>query len=177
MLEMVKNKIAEAIEVAESVPEKYQQKCFEVLLETALHGNTFNGDVAQVAQKSTGQPLAGTQFLAAQGITDNMLSRVLHLDGDSYELIASNLKVGSVAQKEVRLALLLGVKNLLEGGEGFFQKDSLVTQCKKYAAFDSPNFAAHMKKQRNLFLAKENGWVLTVPGKEQAAQAIKELAE
>ena len=49
--------------------------------------------------------------------------------------------------------------------------------CKKYDAYDSSNFAMHMKKQKSLFLAKGDNWSLTKPGEKRAGEVIKELSQ
>ena len=74
------------------------------------------------------------------------------------------------------MALLMGVREFLNTGEAFFSRDSLIELCKKYSVYDYSNFAKHMTKNKDLFLAKGDGWVLTVPGQEKAASVIKELA-
>ena len=87
-----------------------------------------------------------------------------------------DLKEKTNSKKQVKLALLLGVGGLLVGGQPVFSKERLIEVCREYGAYDAPNFASHMKKQRDMFIAQGNDWSLTVPAQQRAAEAIKELA-
>ena len=98
------------------------------------------------------------------------------MNGDSYRIIVKDLKEKTSSKKQVKLALLLGVGGLLTAGSPVFTKDRLIEVCREYGAYDAPNFASHMKKQRDMFIAQGNEWSLTVPAQQRAAEAIKELA-
>ncbi len=116
-------------------------------------------------------------MLIDQEVSQDELQRIFHRDGSSYNIIVGDLKVKPPAHKQIKLALLLGMKSLLETSEPTVAKDSLVELCRQYSAYDSPNFASNMKKNKQLFLTKGNGWVLTVPGQQEASKVIKELAQ
>tara|TARA_B100002049_G_C16040470_1_gene358686 strand:- start:80 stop:718 length:639 start_codon:yes stop_codon:yes gene_type:complete len=118
----------------------------------------------------------GIIFLDQHQIPGPSISRVYHLDGDSYRIIVKDLKEKTNSKKQVKLALLLGVGGLLVGGQPVFSKERLIEVCREYGAYDAPNFASHMKKQRDMFIAQGNDWSLTVPAQQRAAEAIKELA-
>ena len=118
----------------------------------------------------------GIIFLGQHQIPGPSISRVYHLDGDSYRIIVKDLKEKTNSKKQVKLALLLGVGGLLAGGQPVFSKERLIEVCREYGAYDAPNFASHMKKQRDMFIAQGNDWSLTVPAQQRAAEAIKELA-
>jgi len=117
----------------------------------------------------------GPIFLDQHQIPEAAISRVYHLDGDSYRIIVKDLKEKTNSKKQVKLALLLGVGELLAGGQPLFSKERLIEVCREYGAYDAPNFASHMKKQRDMFIAQGNEWSLTVPAQQRAADAIKEL--
>ena len=126
-----------------------------------------------------GQPTTGERgaiFLDQHQLPGASISRVYHLDGNSYRIIVKDLKEKTNSKKQVKLALLLGVGGLLTGGQPVFSKERLIEACREYGAYDAPNFASHMKKQRDMFIAQGNEWSLTVPAQQRAAEAIKELA-
>ena len=118
----------------------------------------------------------GPIFLDQYQIPSSSISRVYHLDGDSYRIIVKDLEERTNSKKQVKLALLLGVGSLLTVGFPVFSKDRLIEVCREYGAYDAPNFASHMKKQRDMFIAQGNQWSLTVPAQQRAAEAIKQLA-
>ena len=175
MFEYIKTALAEVISIADSCPEKYQRACFESLINSLVKGQT--ADIGSAGGKgSTGQKVNQPIFFSNHGITNEEWVRVFHFDGTTYDIIAKDLKTKTTSQKQIRLALLLGVKANLENDEAKLSKPLLIELCQKYAAFDSSNFASHMKKG-NYFLSRGDGWILTVPGLKAAAEAIKELAQ
>ena len=174
MFEKISNYLNEVIDIANKCPEKYQVKCFEILLDALVRGET-TANVQTAHGQLPGEDKFG--FFQSHGISQDEWTRVFHFDGNSFNIIVKNLKEKPISKKQIRLGVLLGTKNLLETGEALVPKDMLIDICKKYNAYDSPNFSTNMKKQKDLFWAKSNGWTLTVPGQEQAAEIIKELAE
>ena len=118
----------------------------------------------------------GPIFMDQHQIPEASISRVYHLDGQSYRIIVKDLKEKTNSKKQVKLALLLGIGGLLSSGQPIFSKERLIEACREYGAYDAPNFASHMKKQRDMFIAQGNEWSLTVPAQQRAAEAIKELA-
>ena len=199
VFENVAEHLDEAVRLAERCPEKYQIPCFQALIRVLAQSDSLpaqngNGDANHLAgngetpaspsngsYSSSGptgkQPSErGPIFLEQHQIPEPSISRVYHLDGDSYRIIVKDLKEKTNSKKQVKLALLLGVGGLLAGGQPMFSKERLIEVCREYGAYDAPNFASHMKKQRDMFIAHGNYWSLTVPAQQRAADAIKELA-
>ena len=200
VFENVSEYLDEAVRLADRCPEKYQVPCFEALIRIlashdSLHRQTGNGYVlpldsfAETSSPTTNgshEPTPSTAphqlshrgpiFLDQYQIPSSLIPRVYHLDGDSYRIIVKDLKERTNSKKQVKLALLLGVGGLLTGGSPVFSKDLLIEVCREYSAYDAPNFASHMKKQRDMFIAQGNQWSLTVPAQQRAAEAIKQLA-
>ena len=173
MFETISNHLNEVIDIANKCPDKYQVKCFEILLDAIVKWQ------ATTSLQTSGAVMPSNDrfdFFQSHDISQDQWTRVFHFDGDSFKIIVKNLKEKPTSKRQIRLALLLGAKNLLETDEAFVPKDILIDICKKYNAYDSPNFSSNMKKQKDLFLAQGNGWILTIPGQEQAADIIKELA-
>lgn len=173
MLEKIRDFLNEVIDMANQCPEKYQLKCFEVLLDALVKAEA--PAASPIGPKLTGklQP----EFFSRHSISQDEWSKVFHFDGTSCSVIVKDLREKTVSKKQVKLGLLLGVASLLESGEATISKESLVDMCQQYAAYDSKNFATHMRNQKNVFLPKGDGWLLTMPGQEEAAEAIKELAQ
>ncbi|NQW23351.1 MAG: hypothetical protein HQ475_07905 [SAR202 cluster bacterium] len=157
------------------------------------HGHTTNGNDETSASSSSGSYInepptngstdrqykaseRGFVFLDQHQIPSASISRVYHLDGSSYRIIVKDLKEKTNSKKQVKLALLLGIGGLLVGEQPVFSKEKLIEACREYGAYDAPNFASHMKKQRDMFISQGNEWSLTVPAQQRAANAIKELA-
>lgn len=174
MFEEVRTALDQVIEIANSCPEKYQSSCFEILLRQALRAEAPTG-----INGVSAPPLApkSHDFFVQHDIAAEQHERVFHNDGNTYTIIVRDLKTKATSQKQIRLALLLGVVGLLERNEPAVSREALVGACEQYAAYGAANFAAHMRRNRNLFLPRGDGWILTVPGKDRAAEIVRELAE
>ena len=195
MFENVAEHLDEAVRLAERCPEKYQIPCFEALIRVlaqydslpSLQGQPISGygevPASPLSSREAGGDTdpqrqasgRGFVFLDQHQISSENISRIYHLDGDSYRIIAKDLKEKTNSKKQIKLALLLGVAGLLAGGQPVFSKEKLIGVCREYGAYDGPNFASHMKKQRDMFIAQGNEWSLTVPAQQRAAVVIKEL--
>ena len=195
MFENVAEHLDEAVRLAERCPEKYQIPCFQALIRVLAQSDSApsvsrpsaslseasaspsNGSYSQRGpvgqQQSEGR---GLVFLDQHQLTDASISRVYHLDSGSYRIIVRDLNEKTNSKKQIKLALLLGVGGMLAGGPPVFSKEKLIEVCREYGAYDGPNFASHMRKQRDMFIAHGNEWSLTVPAQQRAAEVIKELA-
>lgn len=178
MFDKIKEHLSEIISIAGKCPEQYQEKCFEILLSALVRVEAPPIRVAEGMPRTVveerGMPKA--DFFSRYGITEEEWSRSFDFDGNSWSIIAK-LKAKERSTKQIQLALLLGIKSILEGTDPIIARASLVELCKYYATYDSPNFAKHMKKQKNLFSTRGKDWALTKPGQEEAAEVIKELAQ
>lgn len=174
MLEEIRNCLNEVIGIANECPEKYQVKCFEILLDALVKGEALAG-APVIGPKVTGK--LKPEFFSHYSISQDEWTRLFHFDGTSCSIIVKDLREKTVSRKQVKLALLIGIKSLLETREATISKESLIDICEQYATYDSSNFATHMKNQKNLFLPKGDSWLLTMPGQEKAADVIKELAQ
>ena len=180
MFETVKEKLDEVISISEKCPEKYQIKCFEILLDALVHGQAPSL-ATQATDTLVGTPELqknASSFLSNNNISQDQLIRVFHINGGECNIIVQNLEDKTMSEKQVKLALLLGVKNLLQSGTPSIPKQELIGLCKDYASYDSSNFSAHMKNRKQLFVLKGRQiWELTQPGREKAAEVIKALAQ
>ncbi len=178
MFDRVREHIGEVIDIANKCPDKYQEKCFEVLLSALVQGESLPVGTTVAPREKPAQTVPTANFFEQNGISSEEYSRVFEYDGSSCSIIVANLKDTAKSNKQAKLALLLGVKGLLETGDAHLSRDSLVELCEEHDAYDKTNFSKHMKGSRKQWLLQRgDGWNLTVPGKKEAAQVIKQLAE
>ena len=179
MFENVKVSLNEVIEIANKCPDKYQVKCFEILLDSLVRGQAMpspatTGSIG-IAVGIGDKP--EHPFFAKYSISKEEWTKVFHFDGNSYEITVRDLKEKTKARKQIKLGLLLGIKGLLETGTANLSKDTLFELCKSHVAYDKGNFATYMKQHMDWLLQKGDGWTLTVPGMEEAAKVIKEFGQ
>lgn len=178
MFDQFKEHLNEIIAIAESCPEIYKVPCFRALAREVVRSSVPQPAVANQRESGATSGVNGDAsiFVRQHDLQDRDIARVYHRDGDAYAIIVRDLKVKPKSHRQLRLALLMGASGLLVGVDGVVERQALMELCRKYAAFDSANFASNMKDHRDLLLAKGDSWVLTVPGQERAGEVIKELA-
>ncbi len=177
MFENIMDNLKEVIAIADSCPEKYQVQCFKILLNSLLAGNKITDNTLNYDDLSTTLGKFAQDFFSRHNISEEEWQRVINYDGETYSVIVSSLKEKSTSRGQIKLALLQGVKGLLESNTPMVNKAELVELCKQHAVYDSANFSAHMKRQKNLFISKGKDWQLTKPGEIKAAEVIKELSQ
>ena len=169
--------LMKVVALAESCPERYKASCFEILW-TAVVQQSYSQP--ENNQNSIGT-LTGTagpsDSISSNGIDANVWQKAFHFQEDSWVIIVRNLKETTKAKKQVKLALLSGIADKHSGGRGLIARTTLVDYCKNHAAYDSANFSATMKRQKDLFIDADGGWMLTIPGEERALEVIEELTQ
>lgn len=114
-------------------------------------------------------------WIRKHGLTDAQLEQVFHFDNDQVEMIA--IPPGETnREKTINAYILIGAQHLLLQDEAKFTEGNAVAACKNLGCHDSANHAQTRSKFGNKISgSKDGGYVLTVPGLDQAAALIKEL--
>lgn len=186
MFEELKKQLKEIVEIAESCPEPYKERCFSVLLEHFLSSKEKMKEfVGKPNREEKEESFSGEwspaflKFIEEYGLKE-AIYQIFHFEDGKCEIIVKDLRTNNKATGQVNLALLLGIKHLAEEGAPNVPNEELRQLCDEHAVLDSANFSANMKKNKNLFLpTKRKGkkdWKLTKPGENKAAELIKELA-
>jgi hypothetical protein len=181
MLEQFKKQLHEITKLVELCPDRYKEKCFEILLQHLLLLEEAKLAPVRIPKPSdTGlfeklSP-AFTRFIETHGLNE-AISNVFQIDDGRCEIIVRGIETRKKATGQVRLGLLLGIKNLILNGSPNVTYEELRQLCIDHSVYDSANFAAIMKKNRDLFLTEANNWKLTKPGENKAAELIKELGQ
>lgn len=113
-------------------------------------------------------------WLKKHGLDDNILERVLDLDGD-YSLVAQ-LPSERKREQAISCYLITGVQAMLRTGEPKFRDEDAVALCKIEGCYDRPNHAAtRAQLGKRVTGDKESGFTLTSAGLEQAAALLKKV--
>jgi hypothetical protein len=179
MFDEVKQKLGEIIEIADSCPEPYRVQCFKILLQHTLARyappTVPEGPIEEIAPRKGTKDFA--LFCQQHDVTEEQLLKVFHFEEDVCRIIVRDLKEKQKAPQQIRLGLLSGIRNLYLDGTPLVSRQLLRELCRQYGAYDSPNFAANMKKHKDLFFTKGEDWKLTTPGLAEAAKVIEDLAQ
>lgn len=163
--ENLKTEISEISEIANSVPEAFKEKCFEILLQYHLSQNySTNTNPAQPDKiqtpeikppESTRLPIPSVVrvFIRKTNVTEDELNSVLMYE-DGKVFFIKEPKTNVVGQGQIEWALLLALKNAYEKNEFIVDPEDVRSICKEKGFYDAANFSKNFKAQSNETLFK-----------------------
>lgn len=182
-------KLKDIVELAESVPDQYQQKCFELLLRNALTPNQVDEsppprtNPTEVANGNGDEkgfliPIDVKAFLEQYSLSQDIIGKQFVISGSE---IRPKYSLGTTkkAVAQIHHALLLALEQSLTSGKFEFELEVLRTRCIDYKCYDSTNFSATMKKNKKLFkdLNKGQPVSLAPDGKAELADILASLGK
>jgi hypothetical protein len=202
--EKLKNEVQEIAKIAASVPEQFQQRCFDLLLTALLR----NGEAAGTGKARGGEqkpdpgvepikpgdevgrdtrtqrlPLnaATRAWMARVGVTDGDLAAVLFVeDGDVHFIREPNTSKIATAQKD--WALLLALRNSLLSNSMSVDAETVRSMLQARGFYDRTNFASNFKNQKTAALFRAvlepqgEAQALSNEGQQELGRLIKRLA-
>ncbi len=120
-------------------------------------------------------PIA-SKWMVRNGFTAANLSSLYSLGQDELDLVAKSVPGSSKKDRMKNVFMLQGVASYLSTGVARMSYDKVKEACVHYDAFDSANFAKHLKDfSREVGGSKDAGFQLTAPGVAAATELIKGL--
>lgn len=200
MDEALKKNVLEIGELVKQLPEKIQEKAFEMLLARELGGDTKKkgeglkepeeapDSSPEQAIKTAGAedlqlkdlPIKARKFLEKQGLSIDHINQLFYRENAELKTLYEDLKTTKTSESQVRLGLLSALKNGLEIGEFEFNGESVRQQCQIRKCYDAANFTTHFKNNAKLFenfssYEKNSPIRLSEDGRKELASLIKEL--
>lgn len=176
--------LKEIVDLANSVPDEFKQKCFELLLAHSLAGRTIKEEPIQkppapvpaTSPKPPVLPIDVRAFFSQYNIDQSKLAKLFFIEGSEIRPLY-HIKTTVKANAQVQLALLMTLEQALNDGQFSVQIESLRTRCDELKMYDSVNFMTILKKNSSLFKAvdKSQPLVLSSDGKSELADLIEEL--
>ena len=189
MSTITSEELQKIVELANSVPSEYRQKCFELLLINALqmtHPLTINTPavkppdtelpVTPKVQHPFIMPIDVRAFLSQYGLDESVLWKFFIREGDEIRPIYQ-LKVTKKATAQIQHALMLILENAIIKGQFQVEIEVLRTRCIDHKCYDAPNFTKNIKDNANLFKSTANDQPLTLSpdGKSELAELLEQL--
>lgn len=206
MSEKLKQKIMEFVALAKECPENLQEKCFELLLADHLQQLRPKApSVVEVAKqpkpigdedkkegedKKTPQQediaetdlhVKARKFLKKSGLTVEHINQLFYKEEGNFLPLYDDLKTTKASESQIRIALLHSLLHGMHTGDFEFNGESVREEAQDRKCYDSPNFAAHFKKSKELFesfskYSKTSPTIkLSADGKAKLAEVIKDL--
>jgi hypothetical protein len=178
----------QAAKIAESVPEKFQEKCFEILFQLFISGKV-SSPVEQREVKNEAVPPSPSPaeylvpidvraFLQQHTVPEEKLSKMFLLQGND---VRSTYKITThkKAKAQLQISLLTALENALKGGKFDFDVEVVRQKCKEYRCYDADHFTETFKNNSSLFktLTDKEHLELSADGKAELAEVILEMAK
>lgn len=194
--ETLKTEVSEIAAIAESVPEAFRQRCFELLLERLLDEAAprqspppASPPPSVVAASNNGTstaealptPAQVRVFMQRTGVTVEQLAAVVTVaDGEVHFL--REPAPDKVAKGQTQWALLLALKNAISLNAFTVDPEAVRSVCQEKGFYDKGNFAKNFKYEGTAKLFKKplepqgEAQGLSTDGFDALAELVKSLA-
>ena len=188
--EELERKMKEFIEIAEKLPEKYRERCFEALARHFLWGLRMTEEprpkpgelepaIKAVAPPKFIVPIGVRALLQQFDIPEEMIQKLFVIDGEE---IQSKYQIETTVKSDaqIQLALLTALENALKpGGKFEFSMEAVRQKCIDHRVYDQPNFKTIFRNKTKFFksLKDEEHVELSVDGKAELAEAISAVGK
>jgi hypothetical protein len=204
----IRDSVKQIAEIAASVPESLQSLCFELLLRHYLESLSTSSDPGNTQSRKTPPPAAEVvvpvvpasieekakvqtdlstgdlhvktrRFMEKYGVTLDELNNLFFKEDETIQPLYEDVKTTRLAEAQIRIALLLALRNALLTGEFAAPVEAVRAECRDRKSYDQANFAANLKNNQSLFDEKYGKDTTTLrlseDGRKELSQLIKEL--
>jgi hypothetical protein len=177
----------QAAAVADKLPDKYQQKGFEVILATLLGGNPIAPAVVtppkglevppQLDAGAFTIPIDVRAFLQSFSVPEENLSKLFLMSGAEIRH-KYRIKTTVKSKAQIQVALLTALENALRGGKFEFAWEDVKSRCADLGVLDTGNYRNHFNNNKKFFKTLQDHEHIEVSpdGKAELAEAIVELS-
>lgn len=181
-LEEIKKQIDEIVKIADELPEKYQQKGFEVLLSKAI--DILRAPVLELPPGTEKEgptesfiiPINIKAFLRQYNLKEEEIHALFLLEGKAV-IPTYTISTDVISKSQIQLALLLALENALKNIGFEFDTERVREMCRERGVYDSNNFATNFRYNSRLFnnLEDKEHVTLSPDGKSELADTVSEL--
>ena len=122
-------------------------------------------------------PQRARVWMKQNDLSPDQLQQVFHIDGETIEIIASEVPGKNNREKVRNAYVLTGTAGLLSTGDPKFSDKAGRTLCEQSGFYDSSNHTKYMKGGNEFTGSADKGWTLTNPGLKAAANLIKDITK
>lgn len=183
MFEQVRAHIEEILDIVERCPEKWQERCFDLLMSNLLQsvegmksdsrsGATSSRQTADSQATAAADPTATEKggmeikpsdlhikvrkFLNDNGLTVNQLNALFYREGEEFKPLFETMGTTKMNESQIRLALLESLRRALNNGDFVFDPERVRQMCRDLKCYDPPNFTSNFKDRSDDFWSWPN---------------------
>lgn len=189
----LKDGLKEIIDIVNDVPEKYKDKCFEMLMNALLQNTAGAKPIAAKSgsdlkpQKPGNASLDGFMipirlkaFFQKFNLPESAINKLFLSEGGEIHFIKEP-PISKSASGQITWSLLLALRNSLLSGDFLVSADEVKEVCMEKKMYDPANFAAVFKRNENLFksapVSKSAAVKLSPAGEKELAELIESLTK
>jgi hypothetical protein len=185
MASVNKDDLKKIVELANSVPEEYRHKCFELLLARALQETTLatapgppagGGTVPPPGPPKFVLPIGVKAFLNQYVLDESLLRKFFHAEGDQV-LPIYKLSTDKKAGAQIEHALMMALESAITSGQFQVDVGALRQRCTEHKCYDPANFMPILRRNAKLFKKIDTDEPLTLSpdGKAELAELLESL--
>lgn len=177
--------IKDILSVVKELPDKFQEKCFEILLTTYLQGSlpqagpVGKAEIAKIeAVTKFVVPIDVRALFSQYGMPEESIQKLFLVHGGDIRPIFT-IKTTKKSKAQIQVSLMTALENALRGGKFEFDMEEVRKRCDEYKSYDSANYKSNFKNNSKLFksLSDEEHVELSPDGKALLAETIAEIAK
>lgn len=164
----LKAEVKEIAEIASSLPEKFRDKCFELLLANLLtqpsqvpRAKETQNESKQILASPSSEPprtpipvtTASRLLMQKTQVTKEELEKVVLFDAGQVHFVREPHNTG-ITTGQIEWALLLALKNAIESNSLSVDPEQVRSVCQEKGFYDRNNFAKTFRADRNAKLFK-----------------------
>lgn len=185
MKRITPEQLNEIVKLSESVPERYREQCFGLLLSHHLAGSerTKLEDKTKIEEHKDESPAEDLvipidvkAFLSQFFLDESIFRKAFFMHGNQIRPIYK-LSTVKKAKAQIGHALMLALENALQSGEFKLNVETLRQRCIDEKSYDKINFVTILKGRKDYF--KESSYkgdlTLSPEGKTALADTLEEL--
>jgi hypothetical protein len=180
------SKINQFVEIAEKLPERYREKCFEVLLSGFLRTGGSSEKPPENAAPATSEsgkkfiiPIGVRATLQQYNVPEDTLEKIFLMDGNEISP-KYKIKTTKKSDAQVQVALLTALENALKpNGKFEFATETVRTKCQDLGVYDGGNFTTHFRNNSRFFksLSDKEHVELSPEGKQELAETMLAISK
>ena len=182
------DQLSQIVQLANSVPQEYRQKCFEILLNNFLYQHKLS-ETLEKPKPSSPEKEQGSKptdfiltidvkaFLSQYSLDESKLWKLFYVQ-DSELRPVYKIKSHKKAKAQIELALLMALEQALINGQFQVSIEDLRSRCKDQKCHDTANFMAIIKSRKILFksIDSKKPLILSPEGKAELAEIVEEFS-
>jgi len=186
-LDEIESQIGKIVKIVEKIPERYRDKCFEILINRLVDEKEIKQDIPQEAEvqppieKQEGFdfqiPIEARAFFRQFELDEGRIYELFLITGKDEVVPVYKIKTTIASKAQIQISLMTALENTLkQTGKFEFELEDIRKRCQDNKCYNQKNFVTNFNNNKKLFkeINEQHGF-LSPYGKEKLAEVINDL--